>query len=281
MDFRLERCHLDMTMKKCAFCQLSPPTVRITKEHLFRRWFHNVLAPGARSTILEQSYLGGLHNEQRRSQIIIPKTQFDLEINEICKKCNEGWLNDIEESSKDVLVDCAKGIRERLTQEDQHKLSVWAAKTAMVRALFDKGRRVIPSEHYVQLKDTQQPPYNTQVWVGFCKDYDIWTRHMRFHLFQDHGSIVDCHFTTLVLGHFLLIIFGASCSQPWFSTDKISTCLKEATNGRIRKIWPHDGNTLLRIETNIAKDEAEILSEIAFHELCWSCNVLPNSASTL
>ncbi|MFA5843218.1 MAG: hypothetical protein WC971_00100 [Coriobacteriia bacterium] len=140
----------------------------------------------------------------------------------------------------------AKAEHIELSATDAEQLALWAAKTAAVRALMDKGTRVIPPAHYHWIKQNLTPPPLTHVWIVHCDaPYDTWTRHFRF-VQPGFDEQSFGHSTTVILGQMMLHVVGFSCEPMRFSSDGISgirpgeldLLYAERSEGGAIALWP-------------------------------------------
>lgn len=115
----------------CAFCSRSG--VSRSKEHLLRRWFEGRIPASDGVRIMSDQYGEGTTTSKRL--LTVPKSPFDITVNEICRNCNQGWMNDLESQVGDLIVELAWARRTRLTPAEVEALRFWCAKTALVKSL--------------------------------------------------------------------------------------------------------------------------------------------------
>lgn len=83
----------------------------------------------------------------------------------VCAPCNNGWMNDLEESVRDFLPSLIRGTETRLDQVRQARLVTWSLKT-MLMYQHTHGRKaqlVIPTSDYVAFFADRRP---TRVMLG-------------------------------------------------------------------------------------------------------------------
>ena len=86
----------------------------------------------------------------------------------VCAKCNNGWMNDLDNELRTLGSQLIKGRTVRLTKGKQASLARWAMKTILMLQLTHprQGRFVIPPEDYRQFGTTRQPDDGTLMWTG-------------------------------------------------------------------------------------------------------------------
>jgi hypothetical protein len=141
---------------RCLFC--GSTTAKRSKEHVLRRAFKDSL-PSAPGLTFSHRTRDGLEVVNR------PISQFDMTINNVCRDCNQGWLNDVENAAQVVIEELTVGnTRTSLTQGEVECLGFWAYLRALLRthvsprgrapaALFQAAYRArkVPDGCYVQL----------------------------------------------------------------------------------------------------------------------------------
>ncbi len=193
--------------KVCLFCGRGAPEVKISGEHVLRAKLKEHF--GGLSKIEKNDRYLDFDGQVKERKLSIPKSPFDQTVNEVCKPCNEGWLNqEVEIPVEPLLVSLMYGQRSVVMQSDARLLALWAAKTAAMRALTDPGRRAIPPEHYRHMRDYREPPPGTYVWMAHVHpDWTAFSRHARFTAEQD-GVRGNGHLTSLAFGHLSLFVAG-------------------------------------------------------------------------
>lgn len=128
----------------CAFCGTPVTRVNDSKEHVLGRWLRKVDA--IRENFRIEDGAGGWRftldhpraSPDRSAILISPprrlgsKPQHSLFATvKICKHCNTGWMSDLEERVKPVLVPLINGTSTVIAAQDRRLLAQWATKTAI------------------------------------------------------------------------------------------------------------------------------------------------------
>jgi hypothetical protein len=226
-------------MKKCVFCLKSPPEVKISGEHVLRAKLAKIVLGAPKRTDWGQKFIDPETGELIGRQRNLPQGPFDSVVNDICKKCNEGWLNNGVEVPAEKYIE-PLSIGEPLLIDDAARLyiSLWASKTAAVRGLMDPHPRGIPPEHYEWIMRELTPPPFTYVWMGKCLyNPNTQTRHSRFQVIDMHsGQRSPAHATTFAIGCLVLFVVGCgSDGGQSFLAQKISAL----DSMQLLRLWPN------------------------------------------
>lgn len=119
---------------RCLFCQTADG--KRSNEHVFRRAFKErfPLVPGL--TFASQTQAGELEVEQR------PISQFDMTLNAVCRTCNQGWLEDLENKATAVIHELTVGNEKpALSETDVRVLGFWAyVRALLLTHVYPRGR---------------------------------------------------------------------------------------------------------------------------------------------
>lgn len=87
-------------------------------------------------------------------------------VRRVCKPCNEGWLNTMEQDCYPVLEQLIRGEKLTLNKEDQTKLSRIATSITMVGEWLSKPHVVTTQEEREYFRQTLDPPPGWHVFLG-------------------------------------------------------------------------------------------------------------------
>lgn len=148
----------------CVFC--GSTAEKLTKEHLYARWL--------------QPFLFGLHPHRNpRALHWVSSGDGDMATGKlsragdmhsqtlkvVCKKCNSGWMADLQEAVKPILIPLLKD-EWSVSVEAQATLSAWVAMTAMVREYDNMATVSVPQEDRAFLMDTGSVPEGWAILLG-------------------------------------------------------------------------------------------------------------------
>jgi hypothetical protein len=111
-------------------------------------------------------------------QIIFKKAALlTLHTREVCEDCNIGWMSNLQEAVKPIILLLAKaakaGIAVAVSNEDARMLAVWAEVTALTYELTSDGPRVGTADMGQRLRAGQPLPHSL-VWAARnLRDYDL------------------------------------------------------------------------------------------------------------
>lgn len=128
--------------KKCAFCRRDDR--KISKEHILPTWMKSCLPrPGSVRIVTSDIRKGGYTQRKWVAHDTLGAT-----INDICKPCNEGWLERLESSFRTFGCNLIGGKPAALTPREITVLASWAYKTHMVYDLRNprESRSFFPAQ---------------------------------------------------------------------------------------------------------------------------------------
>jgi hypothetical protein len=148
------------TVTRCLFCRSA--SGKRSKEHVFRDAFKAKFPAPQGLTFSWRSPRGELEFHER------PISQFDITLNAVCRDCNQGWLEDLENDATAVIHELTVGnARTSLSEEDARALGFWAyIRALLLTHVYPRGRapegfftttfqarndRTIPSGSFVSL----------------------------------------------------------------------------------------------------------------------------------
>ncbi|MGA1838749.1 hypothetical protein VD659_17655 [Herbiconiux sp. 11R-BC] len=146
----------------CVFCEL--PGER-SKEHILRDKF-NGLIPTFDRILLDRT-VGGV----RQPRQSIPLSPFMLTVNQVCKACNNGWLNDLEEEVEDLIVGLALAKTISVPIARRPRLALWMATRALLRTLQEPADGRAPRVLFNQAFRTQMSPETVFAHLAVSDEY--------------------------------------------------------------------------------------------------------------
>lgn len=147
---------------RCLFCGTTDG--KRSREHVLRRAFkksHSVADNLTFSSMTE----AGMTVYQR------PHSQFDMTVNRVCKDCNEGWLNDLENTVTETLAlvpAAPSGVR--IDKPELDVLAFWAYVRALLRTHVSPAGRA-PESLFEQAFLERRVPHTSFVQLGWSTHY--------------------------------------------------------------------------------------------------------------
>jgi hypothetical protein len=135
---------------RCRFCQTT--TGKRSKEHVLRKsyagriWTHP-------SSFYTYAVNGELQTSRR-----VNKSAFEMEVNEVCEECNNGWLERLEEEVDRMVIDLSRGRVPDVDEDAWDRLAFWMVLRALLRTLEDKDQSKAPRFLFQHVYKTRQIP---------------------------------------------------------------------------------------------------------------------------
>jgi hypothetical protein len=145
-------------LSACVFCGRTD--AKITKEHVLPNWISTLFPSIIEGTAQMVKEDGSVHS--------FPMRAFQQQVRVVCKPCNEGWMNDLETSVKDLLGPMIRhGRATRLARFEQKQFAMWAIKTAMMlNYLYPRQQRVVPDTQLTDFYAAKAPLSTHSVWIA-------------------------------------------------------------------------------------------------------------------
>lgn len=149
-----------------------------------------------------EGVMGHGRGDDPNTRTTYPSDRFNITVRQVCGTCNHGWMSDLENTSKELLVPLILGARTTpLSVPEQKRLATWGYKTAIMTALaYPEDERFVPAEDYRLFYEHRKPPDGTFMWIGaVAADLDGKTyaagfsRSQRLDFWKSDGSPVEGH----------------------------------------------------------------------------------------
>lgn len=131
-----DRCVTDETpiVSRCLFCQTT--SGKRSNEHVFRDAFKTRFPAPDGLTFSWRTGAGELEFHER------PISQFDMTINAVCRECNQGWLESLENQATAVIHELTVGnTKLALTELEVRTLGYWAyVRALLLTHVYPRGR---------------------------------------------------------------------------------------------------------------------------------------------
>jgi hypothetical protein len=151
-----------MGMSECLFCG---STGSRSKEHWMRRQFKNFFHVSEGLVVHEMKSGGKVVSSTR------PISQFDLMLNAVCRSCNQGWLNDLENEVLPILLRAGRDGEDINTSADlMERLGLWAVIRALLRTHMTPTGRA-PVELFREVHATRRVPRGCLAHWAYSRQY--------------------------------------------------------------------------------------------------------------
>jgi hypothetical protein len=197
----------------CIFCGDKP----VTREHVFPQWLNGVLPQQQEWRAQERARIFR-PGSARRTQLSIPRRRVgkpltDTQVKVVCRACNNGWMNDIEEQARLCLIPMIRGSSCLIDPRSAASVATWAVKTTMMLEITDLASQAHHTPDYDWVWRERLPPPGTRVWAGLLADTEDWgIRAQHWGLLYGGANIdlpCNSHQTTIGLHHVLLVVVGS------------------------------------------------------------------------
>lgn len=144
----------------------------MSKQHLWPEWIQKIIPKGkpehAAYNTKYRPVLGSggeIHAERK-----VSIKQGDIKVKQlriVCKEhCNSGWINHVEDATKEFLVPLMKGECFTLTPQHQHTFALWLSIATSVWEFTDPGAKAIPASDLSYIYNHRRPPPGWFMWIG-------------------------------------------------------------------------------------------------------------------
>jgi len=209
----------------------------MSNEHVIRSAISKYLPSPPTKTNWPQKYLSPEDGRMVERHRQLPRSPLQATINDVCKECNEGWLEaKVEVPVENELEALIKGIPLNLSPPALLQICTWASKTAMVRARLDRQPYPIPAEHHKYLMENLAPPPGTYVWLAATEyEPNTYIRQYKFQIYNSGDPIGVGHLTTIIIGHMGLFILGSDGSS---TNDVLQSAIKRIESYDLVRLHP-------------------------------------------
>jgi hypothetical protein len=199
---------LRVPARPCVFCE---STAGVTDEHVWPKWLRAHTTDVTPERYTQTSGFGrsaaDAFTEAPTVLLRQPGPVFNIRARAVCRECNGGWMNTLEQRAKPLLLNMAASGRPdalmTLTPDQATTIASWAVKTSWMREESEPGRRATTLEMRQALHRSGMPPKYSKVWAA---------RHEGLLNFNIKQAMVDV----------------ARYDRPWDSTEcryVLRTCL--------------------------------------------------------
>lgn len=145
--------------KRCIFCGERVDS----REHVWPQWLVRIIEPlpGSNKTLFAiRTNKDGQSNRWKRSTP-------ELVTKSVCRGCNEGWMSDMEQTTKPILCPMIKGEETTLTTIQQTRIAIWMLKVAIVLDSMSFEARFYEESERFHFRATFLPPGFLTFWLGY------------------------------------------------------------------------------------------------------------------
>lgn len=246
-----------MKIKNCIFCGNN----NLTKEHIFPHFMRKNLPHyfefGSNHYITRKSDDG----EEKITNGLLTRyngrDHRDLKLKIVCAKCNNEWMSNIDNKSKNTLISLLADGAINIRRENYFTLATWVTKFLMVYEYADTETITITDNDRLLFKNNQQPMDNLIVYIGNFSGIrhamSIWHRKLEF---STPLEIFSGQITIFTIGK--SFILTASANSNSFIELQITNINEFAKRKGLKIIWPEKFINLLYIMDQNAVQELQL-----------------------
>lgn len=243
-------------MDRCIFCgEPFGPMRKRSDEHAAPKWCGELLAehlapppPGTPPP----EHIQIIETADGREELFKGKRNpFTTVAKDVCKPCNEGWMEEMEDWAKRWLAAPIIGRSRTLAFWRQASAASWAVKTALVWELVDTQQRTVPLEVLRIFHQLQRPGGRQQVWLGRYQGRDphhSWRRVAAHHIDGPAEGEQDAegYLVAVTIGELAMVVLGHTFSLAGIRVgDPLpGIALHESFPGQLVQVWPLKNETV-------------------------------------
>lgn len=167
---------------------------------------------------------------------------YSLKVRWVCKTCNNGWMSDLQNQAKPILVPLLANQSSTLGVEDLTTLARWVAMTVMTGEFANQSTEPVVSisqRDRESLKAGNAPPGNWHIWIGKSREDTATWAHSLLPLLGNEPHPFDVNGPAIPTTQ--LTIFGVG-SLVFVSFSSFFQSCNWRFGGRARKrfakMWP-------------------------------------------
>jgi hypothetical protein len=149
--------------KACIFCN---STGKKSKEHLWPVWMHEFLP-----TLGDGNHISESNTFQWKDQIGSKKTEkpgylTTKKLRAVCQKCNNGWMSQLENKIKPILIKVLNRETFDICTEKQKILTRWIAMKSIFGEHFESETHMTPAEDRKLFRSQMTIPEYFSIYIG-------------------------------------------------------------------------------------------------------------------
>jgi hypothetical protein len=215
----------------CAFC---PATANITAEHLWSDWASRLLGP--RKYTIHRDMFDGRHLKWK-SNALNEKAPV------VCGTCNNGWMSDIEEATKNVIGDMVCTVDDK--ELDEADIVTIAAFLFLKAVICDHmHERTAPFYDFADrqlFRETRTIPNGVQMYLGSTPGIRGMFKCTTIYTAHSAGPGMEINVFSFGLGHFVAQLTGTKWRKKSKQKHALPPRLSQSINFATISlpIWPN------------------------------------------
>lgn len=229
------------TYSTCVFCGRNDSP--LTREHVIADWIAREF-PDPKWTRINPA----------TGERIPFKNSLGLVSRKVCKRCNTGWMHNLEDSAKPILLPLIHAQRTTLTLDDQQLIAKWYFKTACAYDVVAKPTRdcvYTPNERYALATSLSIPP-DTYIYIaqyagtmGHAFTLESHMAPTTQTLLNQYQHLLDTHgyAGTIVIKHVAFQVFTFRRNK-YLIGKRLGFAINPVWDMVAVQVWPTTGNVI-------------------------------------
>jgi hypothetical protein len=224
---------------RCIFCG----AFGLSHEHMWADWLRAYIP---RDAVEHRTRSSRVHIDREEAQISRRAGDpHSRRIRCVCAPCNTGWMSQLQEETKPLLVPLLLGESTSLHRRAQTMLAAWVAMTIMVAEHVDQEQIAISDRERAWFREHRRAPPHWRIWIGAHQrqNYGMYTHNtLAFTSEEDFqrspgdlATTLNTQTSTICLGQHL-ILHVMSSTAAWSIIRRWP--LSPEIAGGLTQIWP-------------------------------------------
>ena len=242
----------------CIFCNGRTNS----KEHAWPEWLLEAICDPSSFSETEAQF--------RKNSNTVHYTGPEVTINCVCRRCNGGWMSELEAQAKRIMLPLIRDISITLNVNDQILLSRWATKTAMV---FE-GAGFAPfyrETERLSFNRQSKIPLGTNIWIGRYDQSNLLCgegRHLLDPGMPQTNPFADGLATTLVMSRLVIQVLTLRRKRGLEKVRAQLHVAKGPWETTLAQLWPKRHNTVIWPPTESFNDHETDVSKLSRRFVC-------------
>jgi hypothetical protein len=154
---------------KCIFSEPSHSHKPLDREHVWGKWLRPFVRTNLNKHHLQSRTIGRPGTLDVTERTLRAGDPLLSHVRVVCKRCNSGWLSEIQNAAKQPLIPLIEGRRTVLSGSAQDIIAVWCAMATVTAEYLTRDETAVAISQVERdwLRDHRTPPENWKIWIGY------------------------------------------------------------------------------------------------------------------
>ena len=171
-----------------------------------------------------------------------------LTVRFVCTECNNGWMSELENRVRPIVLRLLEDSRSTLSVKDQTVLAAWSVKNAMVfEALRVEGQWFFSDRERRAFRETLLPPVRTNVWLAKCVEQaGVYSCGSNLSgTVEDNPIRMEAYVTTMAFGSLAIQVVAGKLPETIPLATEVTVEQTDAPwDEATVRIWPAPGEVV-------------------------------------